>query len=717
MSYLSRDHYSAVVVGSGFGGAVAACRLAQAGIDVAVIERGRRWEPGEFPRDLGKLHTGWIWLHKHGIYDIREFADMLCVTAAGWGGGSLVYANVAMRPPPDVFERAWPAPYTRQALDPFYDLAADMLNVRPVPSTPAKTALVTGAHARLGYPAFRPNLAVSFEGPNACVNCGECDIGCNVGAKNTLDRNYLAVAEQAGAHVGLLTSVVSLERAAAGYRIHLHQHADGGTRRSITADRVFVCAGALGSTEILLRSRKAMPALPPSLGHGYSGNGDFLAFGHGTTDLISPGAGPTITTASLRTDGDEWFLIEDGGYSGSLAGLVHELSPFAGRAAGEHTVVLLAMGRDRADGRIELRGQRLHVQWPTPQNLSLYAAEQAACADVVSTLGGRAAPTPTWRYLRQPVSVHNLGGCRMSDDPTRGVVDTNAQVHGFPGLYVLDGAILPAATGVNPSATIAAVAERCIQEAIRSWLGKPDWAVPSAPPRATPEDLAFAAVGRPASWNYRRPVPSPNSIRFGETMRGTVGSDPAYVDLTVDVPDLSAFVADPLHAAVVSGTVHIRGVTGPAGARISGGVLHLLARTGEHASRPGPRGSWWSAASALPARRTMAYRLPFTDAEGGRWLLAGAKDVWPRHGLDVWAATTTLRVSLTGPGRSGDTGVLRLGVVDFARELRSMHATSAVTMARFLTFFAGRVTRAFLPFGPSQLPATSAGATDVEGVR
>lgn len=103
--YLDRDRFQALVIGSGFGGAVAACRLAQAGVDVAVVERGRRWPPGSFPRDLSRLDAGWLWLCNHGLYDARPLNDILAVQAAGWGGGSLVYANVAMRPPQEVFDR------------------------------------------------------------------------------------------------------------------------------------------------------------------------------------------------------------------------------------------------------------------------------------------------------------------------------------------------------------------------------------------------------------------------------------------------------------------------------------------------------------------------------------------------------------------------------------------------------------------------------------
>jgi cholesterol oxidase len=116
---LERDDYEALVIGSGFGGAVAACRLAQAGIDGAIVERGRRYPAGSFPRDLTKLDAGWLWSRGQGLFDVRPWGDIICVQAAGFGGGSLVYANVAMRPPEEVFEAFWPHPSgTRSVLRP-----------------------------------------------------------------------------------------------------------------------------------------------------------------------------------------------------------------------------------------------------------------------------------------------------------------------------------------------------------------------------------------------------------------------------------------------------------------------------------------------------------------------------------------------------------------------------------------------------------------------
>ncbi|MBO0851214.1 MAG: GMC family oxidoreductase, partial [Pseudonocardia sp.] len=574
--YLDRDQFEALVIGSGFGGAVAVCRLAQAGVDVAVVERGRRWPPGSFPRDLRRLDDGWLWLCNHGLYDAQPLNDILAVRAAGYGGGSLVYANVAMRPPQEVFARYWPEPYSRAALDPYYDLVAHMLDVRPVPADPRtgelppKARLMARAAGLLGHADsfFHPNLAVRFQDPGtnrfgitqgACTFSGECDIGCNEGAKNTLDLNYLALAEQHGARVGTLTEAVHIGRAAEGYSVRLREYGHPGAgregvEREVTARYLFVCAGALGTTELLLRSRdqyRTLPDLPPALGEGYSGNGDFLSFGDGLRDDAEPSNGPTITTAALLHTGteadDQWIVLEDGGYSEHLAKLVRSLHvsrlpEYAARWIGTgarrvlgsardlaatldegaaRTAVLLTMGNDRGEGRIELRGdrQRLHVTWEVTRNDPLYEAERAVSGQVVRALGGRAFSTPTWRLFRQPVTVHNLGGARIAGNPEAGVVNVDGEVFGHPGLYVLDGAALPGATGANPSSTIAAFAERCIEVAVRRITGNHSWVAPQraevTPLGDLPEDRAVRAVV--AHGGPRRTGPG---LVFRETLRG-----------------------------------------------------------------------------------------------------------------------------------------------------------------------------------------------------
>ena len=756
--YLDRDRFEALVIGSGFGGAVAVCRLAQAGADVAVVERGRRWPPGSFPRDLSRLDDGWLWLCDQGLYDARPLNDILAVQAAGWGGGSLVYANVAMRPPQEVFDRSWPEPYSRAALEPYYDLVAHMLDVRPVPADPRtgelppKTRLMAKAAEQLGQGDgfFHPNLAVRFEdqGPNrfgvtqgACTFSGECDIGCNEGAKNTLDLNYLALAERHGAAVATLTEAVHIARAGDGYQVRLREHGRPGAGREgvvreVAARYVFVCAGALGTTELLLRCRdqyRTLPDLPAALGHGYSGNGDFLSFGDGLRELAEPSNGPTITTAALLHTGlaaeEQWFVLEEGGYSEHLAELVRglhvsRLPAHAARLVGAstrrvlgaardlgaalddgaaRTAVLLAMGNDRADGRIELRGpsHRLHVTWDVTRNDPLYEAERAVSGQVVRALGGRPFGTPTWRLFRQPVTVHNLGGARIGGDPERGVVDADGEVFGHPGLYVLDGAALPGATGANPSSTIAAVAERCIEVAVRRITGDHDWVAPEraeVEPRDLPEDRAVRAVV--ARGGPQRTGPG---LAFRETMRGSVAvpggaAGPerrgrVVMRLGVELPDLRTFLDDPVHAARLSGTVEVEGLTrGPAA--VDRGSLHLLARI--HGSR----------------RRTMDYIVPFVDDDGVGWLLQGSKLVYRRGLIGPWRATTRLDVALTAPGDRYDamtpTGTLTIGVADVARLLLSLRSTGTAgvaggvaTLLRFGGFFSGRVLRAFLRPGPA----------------
>ena len=201
----------AIVIGSGFGGAVTACRLAEADYNVTVLERGRRYEKGDFPRyptdaffsrGEGTEHSGppvvdlsrWLWKRDQGIYDVRDLEDVVSVQAAGYGGGSLIYANVHLRPPREVFAR-WPAEYHEGKLDPYFDLAALMLQVKPIPRTLAKTSQLFRAANALNSEAFLTPLAVNFE---RCDLRGRCCLGCDQQAKNTLDMNYLERAERRG---------------------------------------------------------------------------------------------------------------------------------------------------------------------------------------------------------------------------------------------------------------------------------------------------------------------------------------------------------------------------------------------------------------------------------------------------------------------------------------------------------------------------------------
>ncbi len=740
----------AVVIGSGFGGAVSACRLAQAGQQVVVLERGRRYGRGQFPRDPDILNGGWLWSRGQGLFDVRPLSDVCVVQAAGYGGGSLVYANVAYRPAADLFAAGWPAGYSREELDPYYDLVAYMLEVSPIADgqpnpVPPKTLLMEKVASDLGRreQSFRPNLAVNF-GPldkpavnrfgveqTGCTHCGECDIGCNVGAKNTLDTNYLAAAERAGAEVGTQCEVTHIARVGDQYVVHYQDHGSNASAE-ITAPAVFVCAGAINSTELLLRSRdhyRTLPDITEWLGRRYSANGDFLGFAFDTQPLDDPGRGPTITTGLVYDDRSPtdrtWFVLEEGGYPNLIAGLLQLINPnITVREAGEiifdevaaaadhksgrisrrlteerdRSAIFLAMGRDQANGTIRLIAGRpqIRVEWDVPPNLPLYVAESGLCTDVATALGGCYEPNPAWRFLHQPVSVHNLGGCPMGPTAADGVVDPDGEVFGYPGLYVVDGAIIPVATGANPSSTIAAVAERCVERAIRRMTGIAGWTAPErglASPLPLPEDqVRIPETGTP-------PPRTPSvGMRMTETMAGTlkpVGAASAGAStvaarfrVTLSITNLALFLADSTHPAAADGTVWVDGYTDPGGAPIARGTFHLFTAAGGF------------------YRRKMLYNLPFQGRDGHPYVLSGYKEVWDHGHFDVWAATTTLYATLTG-GETADqqlaTGVLRLSLPMFARQLSTLRMSGrgrpygeVGLLGRFAGFFTGTLFDVFV---------------------
>ena len=737
------ERYDAVVVGSGFGGSVAACRLAESGLRVAILERGRRYALGTFPRDWTDPLNGWLWHEQQGLFDVRPVNEMTIVQGAAYGGGSHLYANVHLRVPPDVFEHGWPRGYRRSALDQYYDLVAYMLDITPINEdqplgVPVKTKRLQRVAEQLGRAdqLCRPALAVNFGDPEklrpnkfgvpqfGCRHCGECDIGCNFQAKNTLDLNYLAVAEQHGAQVRTRCEVTAIAPVPEGYQVSFTDH-EAGIRQSIDATMVVLGAGAVNTTELLLRCRdeyRTLPLLSDRLGHGYSGNGDFLAFAVNTAEPCEPSSGPTITSGIVYDRGKgadrHWFIFEEGGYPRQIGGLIELLANtedvFGGlrvRAegfaavreaargrigdgkpnddAGDNSMVFLAMGRDSADGRIELLPltRELCVRWNLRDNLGLYETEQRLCTDVARQLGGEVALNPFWQALRLPVSVHNLGGCLLADDPRHGVVDGTGEVFGYPNLYVLDGACLPSATGVNPSHTIAAVAERNIEAAIRRMPGLTRWVAPerehavpvadplaavrvprggTAPPRTLGVGVVFTetmqgALARGAA----------NSINSAKAAKSANSARPAIAvsfRLGLAAPSLADFVDDPAHQLAATGTIRVDGITSADGARVRNGLVHLLV------------------AGDTPASRRVLYTLPFFGEDGKPYLLDGYKDVRDHGRFDVWGASTTvyarIRRGHTPRGRTIAAGELRLNPVEWVRELTTVRVTGSAGPVR-----------------------------------
>jgi choline dehydrogenase-like flavoprotein len=372
------------VIGTGFAGAVTACRLTQAGLGICVLERGRRYGPDDLPVYPSALPeadesgaaadspqpdlSAGLWKLGAGLWDVRDLGDVMVAQAAGYGGGSLIYANVHLRAPDEAFH-GWPDEYRRRTLDPYYDLAAYMLGVQRMPPRlrPPKYHQLERAATELekagaaGLWHFDPPLAVAFPPPGsdpdrdeglrpnrwkrdqgACDLRGDCCFGCPKQAKNTLDLNYLAIAEDAeeegrpAPDIRTLAEVVSIERVASNgsfvYEVEYLDHLFGGRPVSVRGRVVFLCAGAVNTTELLLRCRQAgkLTIRTRELGGRYFPNADAVAAVFDCDELQEADRGPTISGALLYTRDSEdpqrgsrdWFLIEDGGMPSALEPLL-----------------------------------------------------------------------------------------------------------------------------------------------------------------------------------------------------------------------------------------------------------------------------------------------------------------------------------------------------------------------------------------------------------
>ena len=520
-------HYDVVVVGSGYGGGVAASRLARAGKRVAVLERGREFRTGEFPSKLSDLRqqmqvTGKSWRmgSPTGLYDVRLGKDMHVLVGCGLGGGSLINAGVALRPDPRVYrDAAWPDEISRdRLLDEGYARAAHWLRPARDPKAARRTKYqaLDNASGALGKAPVAAPVVVSFEdtvnpagvAQPACTGCGDCCGGCNVGAKNTVALTYLPDAARHGAQIFSHAKVHHIARDQLGtWHVHFERQdapgaGQGATQSSVTAEVVVLAAGTLGTTEILLRSRERGLALSDRLGHGFSANGDIIAFGYGAArpvnaigvghpsrvDDLDVGAAVSGQIELVDEDLAKSLTIQEGVLPSALASILPVLFMPNGRLLGALQSLIagvykgpfaslqtfFAVSHDNAAGRLVLDDDRITVRWPQAGEEPVYQRLDAALEALVKQSGGRYVKNPLAGTMvgDQPATAHPLGGCGMGRERADGVVNHKCQVFDaapgagsadvHDGLYVVDGSVMPRSLGVNPLLTITALAERAM---------------------------------------------------------------------------------------------------------------------------------------------------------------------------------------------------------------------------------------------------------------
>ena len=504
--------YDVVIIGSGFGGSVAALRLTEKGYKVCVLEAGARFADNDFAKTSWELKK-FLFFPKLGLKGIQRIdllRNVMVMSGAGVGGGSLVYANTLYRPPTSFYKTgSWAGIADWQRLlDPYFTQAEKMLGVVTNPFfSPSDDALSRLAQRSGKGDTFRLTpVGVHFgeagktvkdpffggKGPDrtGCLNCGECMTGCRHGAKNTLVKNYLYLAENGGAEVRELTTVTDIVDGQDGFTIKT-RGTTGRKRQAITAKQVIVAAGALGTAKLLQRVKANgnLQGLSPMLGQLSRTNSESLLGVVSRNDTVDYSTGSAITSSyfpdehthieSVRYGKGSNFMaimqsIMASGKKGQAPNVglllwntlknIHRLPKFYNlRHWSERTLILLVM--QAADNSLStylkrgIFGRKLSSrQGLGKPNPAWVKAGHEAARDLAKDMNGTPGAVTTEPF-GIPMTAHFLGGCVIADSPETGVVDPYLRAFGVPGLHIFDGSTLSANPGVNPSLSITAQAE------------------------------------------------------------------------------------------------------------------------------------------------------------------------------------------------------------------------------------------------------------------
>ncbi|SFF38501.1 FAD-dependent oxidoreductase [Blastococcus tunisiensis] len=490
------DAFDVVVVGSGFGGAVNAARLAEAGMRVLVLERGPWWGAGgrdrppeetrPYPRGaLGsrKLLRGVRWarngrrwerlLHRDGFLEVHRFPRLTTVTSSGVGGGSHHYTAIMDEPPAEFFD-AYPPEITGAEMRPHFEAVREMLEPAPVPARPEKDAVFDKAVTAAGLPGAQAcDLAVAWgEDPRrpqtvttaagvphgTSTYRGTAFVGATDGSTTSLDLTYLPVALRHGAHLRPLCEVTGIGTGDDGYEVRYLDHRTG-QESTATAPRVVLAAGCLNTLRLLFAARdvdRTLPRLSRSLGRRFSVNGDRLWLLWRSGVLEDSSWGPSFSAVSRVPRGDL------PGYAVGAVGIPVDALPLPPGLTRmlRRSTFLFAMGPDASDATVGFDGRGLTTSVDRSLDPELFTEMDDALRRVAEQYEGR-------RFLpaRAPgrddlLAVHAMGGCAMARSTDEGVADHRGEVFGHPGLFVADGSLYPRSPGRAPSMTIAALAER-----------------------------------------------------------------------------------------------------------------------------------------------------------------------------------------------------------------------------------------------------------------
>ena len=540
------NDYDVVVVGSGFGGSVAALRLAEKGYKVAVLEAGRRFTDDQLPKTSWRLRKYlWApWLGCYGLQRIHLLPDVLVMAGAGVGGGSLNYANTLYQPPKRFFDDPQWGHITdwQDELNPYYDQARRMLGVvdNPLVTAADKVMREVADDMGVGDTFTTTPVGVFFGngteresdpffggvGPErtACTECGSCMTGCRVGAKNTLVKNYLHLAENAGVTVLPLTTVRGVRPAVDGYEVVTRRTGAKLRRKdsSIFAGQVVFAAGTYGTQKLLLAMKETgeLPELSDQLGSVVRTNSEAVLAATARDRKVDYTQGIAITSSFHPDDHTHIEPVRYGKGSNAIGLLQTVLSDGGGPVPRVFKTIGVALRHPAAFFRsLSVRHWSektvIALVMQTDDNSLELGSKRTIFGRQLTSRRGAGDPPPSWipqghkairlladkidgdpggsiaEVVNIPMTAHFLGGCVIGADADHGVVDPYHRVYGHPGLHVVDGSAVSANLGVNPSLTITAQAERAIamwpnkgEQDKRPGLGEPYRRVAATAPRS-----------------------------------------------------------------------------------------------------------------------------------------------------------------------------------------------------------------------------------------